>query len=44
MPGDLGLTLLILFASGAGLAYFGFYVAAARDRRGRPGPSRDKDC
>jgi hypothetical protein len=44
MPGDLGHTLLIVFAACAGIAYFGFYVAAARDRRGRPGLSRDKDC
>lgn len=44
MTGDVGTVLLLVFAAVAGIAYFAFYVIAARDRRGRPGISRDKDC
>lgn len=44
MTGDLGHTLLLVFAACAGIAYFAFYVIAGRERRGRTGVSRDKDC
>jgi len=44
MTGSLGQTLLLAFDARAGIAYFAFYVMAGRERRGRPGVSRDKDC
>ncbi len=44
MTGDLGNLLLLVFGACACVAYFAFYVIAGRERRGRTGVSRDKDC
>jgi len=44
MTGALGQTLLLIFGACAAIAYFGFYVMVGRERRGRTGVSRDKDC
>ncbi|MGH8618840.1 MAG: hypothetical protein ACREUW_14200 [Burkholderiales bacterium] len=44
MTGDLGNALLLVFGACAAAAYFAFYVIAGRERRGRTGISRDKDC
>jgi len=44
MTGSPGQTLLLVFGACAAVVYFAFYVIAGRERRGRTGVSRDKDC